>query len=357
MKILDRYILREVTLTWLAVTGVLLIILVTNQMARVLQRAAESHFPREVVLALIAFSSLENLTVLVPVGLLLAIVLAFGRLYHESEMAAVNACGVSVARLSAPLLALTTVLAALLGWLSLDLAPRAADRVQQLRSVATREAEFSNFEPGRFHTFGGSDGVFYAGGVEPDGTLRDVFVKLNRNETVEIAVAARARHVVSEGGELHTLILLDGKRYEGIPGSAQFRMITFAEHGIPVRLPEARLTTSRMEIKPTAELLQSSSLEDRAEFEWRLSMPIMAFVLTLLAVPLSRLRPRQGRYARIGLAILLYFIYSNLLSAAKIWLARGVVPPALGLWWVHVALIGLALLAILNRAIWVRLRP
>jgi lipopolysaccharide export system permease protein len=163
--------------------------------------------------------------------------------------------------------------------------------------------------------------------------------------------------VVSEGGELHTLILLDGKRYEGIPGSAQFRMITFAEHGIPVRLPEARLTTSRMEIKPTAELLQSSSLEDRAEFEWRLSMPIMAFVLTLLAVPLSRLRPRQGRYARIGLAILLYFIYSNLLSAAKIWLARGSVPPALGLWWVHVALIVLALLAILNRAIWVRLRP
>jgi lipopolysaccharide export system permease protein len=357
LKILDRYILREVSLTWLAVTGILLVILVTNQLARVLQRAAESHFPREVVLALIAFSSLENLTVLVPVGLLLAIVLAFGRLYHESEMAAVHACGVSVARLSVPLLALTTVLAMLLGWLSLDLAPRAAGRVQELRTVATREAEFGDLEPGRFHTFGGSDGVFYAGGVEPDGTLRDVFVKLNRNETVEIAVAARARHVVSEGGQLHTLILLDGKRYEGIPGSAQFRMITFEEHGIPVRLPEARLTTSRLELKPTADLLRSNSLEDRAELEWRLSMPIMAFVLTLLAVPLSRLRPRQGRYARIGLAILLYFIYSNLLSAAKIWLARGVVPPVLGLWWVHGVLIALALIAILNRAIRRRLIP
>ncbi|HKE44452.1 MAG TPA: LPS export ABC transporter permease LptF [Steroidobacteraceae bacterium] len=357
MKILDRYILREVTLTWVAVTGVLLIILVTNQMARVLQRAAESHFPREVVLALIGFSSLENLTVLVPVGLLLAIVLTFGRLYHESEMAAVHACGVGVARLSMPLLALTAVLAGLLGWLSLDLAPRAAGHVQDLRSTATRDAEFGSLEPGRFHTFGGSDGVFYAGGAEPDGTLRDVFVKLNRNDTVEIAVAARARHVVSEGGQLHTLILLNGKRYEGVPGSAQFRMTTFEEHGIPVRLPEPQLTSTRLELKPTAELLASDSLEDQAELQWRLSMPIMAFVLTLLAVPLSRLRPRQGRYARIGLAILLYFIYTNLLSAAKIWLARGIVPPVLGLWWVHVALVALALLAILNRAIWLRLRP
>jgi lipopolysaccharide export system permease protein len=86
-------------------------------------------------------------------------------------------------------------------------------------------------------------------------------------------------------------------------------------------------------------------------------MPIMAFVLALLAVPLSHLRPRQGRYARIGLAILLYFLYSNLLSAAKIWLARGAVPAVLGLWWVHAALVGLALIAILHRTIWLRVRP
>jgi lipopolysaccharide export system permease protein len=107
LRILDRYILREVTLTWLAVTGVLLVILVSNQLARVLERAAESRFPREIVLTLIGFTSLQNLTVLIPVGLLLAIVLAFGRLYHESEMAAVHACGVGVVRLYVPVLVLS----------------------------------------------------------------------------------------------------------------------------------------------------------------------------------------------------------------------------------------------------------
>jgi lipopolysaccharide export system permease protein len=112
-----------------------------------------------------------------------------------------------------------------------------------------------------------------------------------------------------------------------------------------------------VELKSTRELFASSDPEDRAELQWRLSIPLMALVLTLLAVPLARLRPRQGRYARMGLAILLYFIYSNLLAAAKVWVARGVMPEALGLWWVHGALVALALLALFREELWRRLRP
>lgn len=356
-RILDRYILREVTLTWLAVTGVLLVILVTNQLARVLERAAESRFSREVVLALIGLSSLENLTVLIPVGLLLAIVLAFGRLYHESEMAAVHACGIGELRLYVPVLSLTFVLAALLAWLALALAPRAAERVQELRSVALRDAQFGNLEPGRFRTFGGSGAVFYAAAVARDGTLEDVFVKRNVDQRIEIAVAKRARHHVSEDGLVHTLVLEEGRRYEGIPGRRDFRITEFAEHGIPVRLRAPSAAASAVELKPTMALLTSSDPVDRAELQWRLSMPLMAFVLTLLAVPLARLRPRQGRYTRIGLAILLYFVYANLLSAAKVWVAKGTLSPLVGVWWVHALFIGFALFMLFRRALWLRLRP
>ncbi|HJS22596.1 MAG TPA: LPS export ABC transporter permease LptF [Steroidobacteraceae bacterium] len=356
-RILDRYILREVTLSWLAVTGVLLVILLSNQLARVLERAAENRFPRDVVLALIGYTSLENLTILIPVGLLLAIVLAFGRLYHESEMAAVHACGVGVARLYVPVLSLTVVLTGLLVWLALVMSPHAAERVQELRGEALRDAQFGNLEPGRFRTVGGTGVVFYAAAVDRDGTLRDVFVKRNEGPRIEIAVARLARHHVGENGLLHTLVLEQGRRYEGIPGSRAFRVTEFAEHGIPVRLPEVVGGASDVELKPTSALFASSDLEDRAELQWRLSIPLMAVVLTLLAVPLARLRPRQGRYARIGLAILLYFLYSNLLAAAKVWVARGVVPEALGLWWVHAALVALALLALFRDDIWRWLRP
>jgi lipopolysaccharide export system permease protein len=67
----------------------------------------------------------------------------------------------------------------------------------------------------------------------------------------------------------------------------------------------------------------------------------MVFVLAMLAVPLARLRPRQGRYARIWLAIVVYFVYFSLASAAKVWLARGTLPEALGLWWVHLLVLAL----------------
>ena len=93
LRILDRYILREVAVTWLAVTGVLLAILLTNQIARVLERAAESQYPRGVVLELIMLGAVQNLALIVPVGLLLGIVLGLGRLYHDSEMTAAQACG------------------------------------------------------------------------------------------------------------------------------------------------------------------------------------------------------------------------------------------------------------------------
>lgn len=356
IRLIDRYILREVALNWVGVTGVLLVILVTNQLARVLERAAEQQFPREVVFLLIGFSSLQNLTVLIPVGLLLAIVLGFGRLYHESEMAAVHACGIGLGRLYLPVLALTVVLAGLLAWLSLSLAPQAAQRVQELRVSALRDAQFGNLEPGRFRTIGGSGAVLYASAADADGTLRDVFVKRSRGDRLEVALARRARHFVSEDGTLHTLVLEDGRRYEGIPGRPDFRITRFREHGIPVRLSGARMSSDNLELLPTSALIGSPDPEKRAELQWRVSMPIMAFVLTLLAVPLSRLRPRQGRYARVGLAILIYFLYSNLLSAAKVWVARDALPQFLGLWWVHLLLLALAFLVIFRRAIWQSLR-
>jgi lipopolysaccharide export system permease protein len=356
IRILDRYILREVSLAWIGVTGVLLVILVTNQLAQVLSRAAENQYPREVVLALIGFSSLEHMTVLIPVGLLLAIVLAFGRLYHESEMAAVHACGIGVGRLYLPVLTLTVVLAACLAWLALVLAPDAASRVQELRALAVRDAQFGNLEPGRFRTFGSAGAVFYAAASDPDGTLRGVFVKRSRGDRLEIAIAERARHLVSADGQVHTIILENGRRYEGFPGRADWRVIEFHEHGIPVRLPEPRAGPLAVELRPTEDLLRSKEPANRAELQWRLSMPIMAFVLTLLAVPLSRLRPRQGRYARVGMAILIYFVYSNLLSAAKVWVTRGVLPPELGLWWVHALLILLAAFVLGRRALWGAMR-
>jgi lipopolysaccharide export system permease protein len=198
--------------------------------------------------------------------------------------------------------------------------------------------------------------VLYAEDVNPDGTLRNVFVERNRGPRVEVALAERARHAVTADGMTHTITLYDGERYEGVPGTPQFRILRFAEHVVPIQVPAPTDVIKNIEAQPTQSLLGSDDPEKRAELHWRVALPTMSLILTLLAVPLSRLRPRQGRYSRVWLAVLVYFIYSNLVSAGKVWLAHGQTPEFLGLWWTHAAIALLALLMILGPRTFTNLR-
>ncbi len=354
--ILGRYILREVVTAWLLVTGVLLVILLAQQIAGVLERAAVNQFPQAVVLELIYLGTLQNLSILVPVGLLLGVVLTFGRMYHDSEMAAALACGVGPKVVYLPIAALAVVVTGLLAWLTLVLAPEATQRTMSLRNAAVRAGQFAPIAAGKFRTFGGRSAVVYAEDVNSDGTLGNVFVEQNRGSRVEVAVADRARHTVTPDGLTHTITLYDGERFEGVPGTPEWRIVRFAEHIIPVQVPALSDVVKNLDAQPTRALYGSSDPVKRAELHWRVALPIMCVVLTLLAVPLSRLNPRQGRYARVWLAGLIYFVYANLISAGKVWLARGTVPESIGLWWTHALVVLLALGVIFMPRVIARLR-
>lgn len=355
-NIFGRYILREVVTAWLVVTSVLLIILLANQVAGVLERAAVNQYPKGVVLELIGLGALQNLSLLVPFGLLLGVVFAFGRLYHDSEMAAALACGIGPSRIYAAVGLVAVFVAGGLAWLTLGLAPDATARALSLRNAALRAGQFAPITAGRFRSFGGGNAVVYAQSVNKDGTLGNVFVERNRGATIEVALAQRARHSVTPDGMTHTITLYDGERYEGQPGSPQFRIVHFAEHTIPVQVPVVADVVKNLEAQPTPALLNSHDPNKRAELHWRVAMPVSCIVLTLLAVPLSRLRPRQGRYARVWVTVVIYFLYQNLINVGKVWIARGTIPELVGLWWTHAAVVLLALLVILGPTITTRIR-
>lgn len=371
LRTLDRYIFREVAITWIAVTGVLLVILLANQLARVLSQAAANDFPRDVVLALIGLTSTAYLSLIVPIGFFLAIILALGRLYHESEMAAIQSCGVGPAGLFRPIGVLAVGVVALLAWLSFIAVPQASARAQAIRAEALRDAQFGLLEPGRFRTFGGGRIVFYAERVDSNGILHNVNVFIERRperpvtdadspdtapDRFEIWSATRAEQRGAGQAE-QTFVLYDGERYEGVPGEGQFRVIRFSEGGIPVRLGEMTGSTPRAEMKSTAELLASSSTNDAAELQWRMSTPVTAVVLMLLAVPLARLRPRQGRFGKIGIAMLVYFLYSQSLAAGRTWLEGGVLPSAVGVWWIHAIALCIAVWLLARQSPPGRVRP
>ncbi len=197
-------------------------------------------------------------------------------------------------------------------------------------------------EAGRFVSFGEADAVVYAEAVTRKGQLRNVFVQRRHGAGVEVIVAADARQENTADPNVKMLTFRHGRRYEGEPGRPDFRIMEFAEHGIPYSLP-ARVTVSQEpESRSAAALARSGDPADLAELQWRISAPLMVLVLTFLAVPLGHSSPRQGRYAGLGAGVLVYVTYANLLGAAKVWLERGKVPPAVGMWWVHLLFIAFA---------------
>jgi lipopolysaccharide export system permease protein len=148
--------------------------------------------------------------------------------------------------------------------------------------------------------------------------------------------------------------LHEGRRYEGEPGTTQFRVVEFLEHGIPYRLPSLATPDPRPRALPVTTLLASDDLQHVAELHWRIGVPLATIILAILAVPLSRTQPRAGRYGRIAIGLLVFIIYLNMLSAAKAWVEQGIIPPGLGLWWVHLAVLLFALALLGYQAMWHR---
>ena len=346
-RILDRYIFREIAQSWLAVTMVLLAILLTNQFARVLGDVAKDKLPKDAIFQFIGLTALQYLTILVPIGLFLAIMLALGRLYRDSEMPAMMACRVGPLDVYRPLSWLLIPLSVTVGWLAMEVAPMALTQIERIGVEARRQADLASIEPGRF-TSGSRDGaVVYAENVVGQGAIENVFLQRQTNAGVEVVIAERGEQKESDDPDTRYIVLHDGRRYEGTPGQSNFRVMEFAEHGIPYRLPNVEEPELEPRAMKTVDLLSASSNEEIAELHWRIGIPLSTFVLAIMAVPLSRSQPRQGRYGRIVVGLLIFIIYFNLLSAGKAWVEQATVPANVGLWWVHAVmlLVALAMLA------------
>ena len=323
---------------------VLLAILLTNQFARVLGDVAKDKLPKDAIFQIIGLTAVQYLTILVPIALFLAVMLALGRLYRDSELPAMMACSVGPADIYRPLLWLLIPLALVVGWLATEIAPTALTEIERIAVEAARQADLSSIEAGRFTASSRERAVVYAERVTGPGAVERVFVQRAEDDDIEVVIAERGEQVESDDPGTRYFVLHNGRRYEGVPGTAEFSVMEFAEHGIPYDLPDAEEPELEPRAMKTAELIRSQGNEELAELHWRIGIPLATLVLSILAVPLSRSQPRQGRYGRLAIGLLVFIIYFNLMSAAKAWVEQGVVPSAVGLWWVHGLMLGFALL-------------
>ncbi|HEY5719644.1 MAG TPA: LptF/LptG family permease, partial [Gammaproteobacteria bacterium] len=217
-----------------------------------------------------------------------------------------------------------------------------ADRVLlQARSTAVLSA----LAPGRF-TEAGRDVVYHVQASDAGSGMRGVFVHIQRPDGDLVIRAARARlEFDAERGDRY-LVLEQGSRYDGTPGQGDYRVYAFDRYRVHVDSGRPVTPRANHEALSTAALWQAGSAREQAELHWRLALPLAVPVLALLAVPVSHARPRQGRYARLLLALLLFVVYYNALGGVRTLLAGGQWPAWLGLWPVHALplLLGWALL-------------
>ncbi|MCW9013199.1 MAG: LPS export ABC transporter permease LptF [Gammaproteobacteria bacterium] len=349
-SIIDRYIARELLFTWLAVTLVLMLILLSSTLARLLGKAADGSLPSDAVLPLLAITSARYLILLIPLSLYLSVLLSFSRMYKDNEMAAMAACGIGLRRLYRPLvMVVVPVCFAMLG-MTLYAMPWVSQQGQLIKAEIENRSELSGLAAGRFNESRHGDAIMFLENQSDDGrNMENVFFYQSGEVSQNVETAALARRYTDEKGRKF-MLFVDGYHYQGQPGQSNYRITKYEKHGIYT--PEAELVQqiSRRGGLPTSVIWNSAEPQHRAEMQWRLSIPLATFVLALLALPLSYTTPRKGRYSKLAVAILIYLIFSNLLGVGQTWVEQQKVPYWLGIWWVHGLAVLLFIFLLIRRA-------
>lgn len=349
--ILLRYLGKEVYGALLASTFILLALLISNQFVHYLTQAAAGVIPIRTVMQMMSIQIPLLLGILLPLGLYVGILMSYGRLYTDREMIVLFACGFSKIRLLGYTFGFACIVAGVVAWIMLIVQPSVEKLKRQILLEAATASPLEKVFPGQFIKVG-SNLTFYVQKLSADHQkLYTIFAaqpQAHPNKTVwNITVAAEGEQMQDPKTQDHFLVLKNGYRYTGVPGQLDFQIVQYKTYGIRIE-PNAIPADTRVDTISTKTLWQDrhQRLAYETELQWRLSLPIMALVLTLIALPLSRVDPRQGRFARLLPALLIYTAYLNLLFAGKIWLGKGQIPPYIGLWGIHLIFLGLGIVLI-----------
>ena len=330
-----RSLVRELTATAIALFLVLLGILFTNLVLRLLARAAGGTVAAEGILALLGFNALFYFNILLSVALFLTVLLTLSRWYRDSEMIVWFTSGQALTAWLKPILLFASPFLLAIVALSLWLSPWAEQRrLEYERQLESRE-ELSLLTPGLFKEFRQAKLVVFIESINTfDGTIKNIFLHSIDGEK-DVSTVARSGHLEDAPNGDRFIVLQDGRRYEGQPGSAEFRSAEFERLGRRIEPAEARSLPFSLKAVPTAPLAASDGGPERAELFWRISVPISALILVLLAIPLSHVNPRIGRSFNLLAALFMYMLYSNCLNIVQSFIAQGRLSLATGLILVH----------------------
>ena len=347
--IYQRAVLREFANTSIAVFVALQTIMLTTQLIRLLAEAAGGKLASEAVLALLGFSTLNYLPTLLSLSLFVAVLLSLARAYRDSEMVVWFSSGLSLTAWIRPVLIFALPIVCIIATLSIFLSPWAISKSLEFREKMKDRDDTAQVAPGNFKESSLADRVFFVEEVAGDARLvKNVFISSMQHGRLGVMAAAQGYQQQMPNGD-RFLVLENGRRYEGVPGQADYRVMDFERYAVRIETRESQGFVDTPKSLSFQALLANPNPPNLGQIVWRLGMPLAALVLALLAIPLSFVNPRAGRANNLVFAILAYMIYSNLLSISQAWVAQGRLAFALGVWLVHAVVLVLLALLFLRR--------
>lgn len=336
--IFQRALVRELTGFAGAVFMTLSLIVITTRLVRLLGQAAGGKVPTDTVVAFLGFFYFSVLPMLLSLTLFVTVLLVLTRSYRDSEMVIWFNSGLSLADWIKPVLSFAMPLVLLIAVLSTWASPWAAQKSEEYRSRIDNRDEVSRVTPGVFGESSSKDRVFFVESVVGDATqVRNVFVSSVQLQRPGIMVSATGHVEVADNGD-RFLVLENGRRYEGVPGETDYRVMAFERYATRIEVKEGDGPVATQRELSTLELMRLPTPQNLGELVWRLGVPVLALILSLLAIPMSFVNPRAGRSIHLLLAMLTFMVYSNLLSLMQVRVAQGKLYFGLGVWVIHVVM-------------------
>ncbi len=335
MTNIERYIVAEVLKPLAAVLGILVGLFVCFSSARYLAEAITETLGVTLMMKLVFLKTLIALEVLIPVALYVSIVIALGRMHRDQEIIAMRASGINGIRIIKAILWVALPVGMVVGLLSVMGRPWAYQDSYILDARANAELNTDRFQAGRFYGNEDSARVIYIQHKnENDGNMSNIFHYIDKDGRKEIILSRYASQISAEQGEKAEIHLFDGTIHRIYEDDAEDELVKFERLVLYLDQVEDDIGYKR-KAAATTSLLLSEEAADVAELQWRLSRPFATILLALIAIPLSRSSPRQGRNEKIFTAALVFALYYNLSGLARTWVEQEMVASFPGIWWLQ----------------------
>ncbi|CAG0940096.1 Lipopolysaccharide export system permease protein LptF [Gallionellaceae bacterium] len=347
--IFHRALVREFFAMGVLVFVILLGIVVFTQLIRLLGDSVSGILAVDGVLALLGFSALNYLPVLLSLSLFLSVLLTLTRSYRDSEMVVWFCSGAGLTRWIRPVMWYALPVVGMIALLSLVLSPWAITKADEFKRRLESRDDVSAATPGAFRESRQADRVYFIENVNVGkNRVGNIFVQSVQHGKIGTMVAKQGLQETAPNGE-RFLVLLNGRRYEGVPGQYDFKVVEFERYAMRIEAEEGKQASATPKSLSTLQLLQNRSNWNMAELEWRLGLPISALILALLAIPLGFVNPRAGRSLNLIMALVIYMLYNNMISLTNTWVGQGKIGPVSGFGGIHGLMLAVAVVLFYRR--------